>query len=296
MCRDKSRVDRICEGDSNTRFFHISVTIRRVSNRIMCLKDEVGNENSEPGNIKDHILIFHRKLYSTEQVSCPDLPLHMEGPLDLIRINHIPTHDEIRTALFSMKPMKTPGPDGFHLIFFAENLGYPRERCLQGYLCLVRGGGDISDNLNEALICLIPKQPCAETIKQLRPISLCNTLYTLVTKIPVTRLKHLIPAWISGYQNSFIKGRGADINLVVASEILHSINRKKGKWGWFVLKIYLEKAYDRVEWSFVRECLLDCQLNLDFVNFIMDCVSKASSTVFMNGRQFYTFSHSRGLC
>lgn len=74
MCRDKSRVDRICEGDSNTRFFHISVTIRRVSNRIMCLKDEVGNENSEPGNIKDHILIFHRKLYSTEQVSCPDLP------------------------------------------------------------------------------------------------------------------------------------------------------------------------------------------------------------------------------
>lgn len=102
------------------------------------------------------------------------------------------------------------------------------------------GGGHISNNLNEALTCLNSKQPCPETIKQFHPISPCNTLYKLVTKIPVTRLKPLILAWILGYQNSFIKCSVVDISLVVALKILHFMNRKKGKSGWFVLKIDLE--------------------------------------------------------
>lgn len=134
-----------------------------------------------------------------------------------------------------------------------------------------------------------------ETIKQFRPISLCNMLYKLVTKILVTRLKPLIPAWISHNQNSFIKGRSLNINLVVASEILHSMKRKIGKGGWFALKIDLEKAYDQIEWSFVRECLQNFQMDPVAINLIMDCISKAYSCVLINGRKSEKFDHTRGL-
>ena len=48
-------------------------------------------------------------------------------------------------------------------------------------------------------------------------------------------------------QNSFIKGRGPEVNLMVAAEVLHSMQKKKGKKGWFALKVDLEKAYDTME-------------------------------------------------
>lgn len=84
------------------------------------------------------------------------------------------------------------------------------------------------EDLGHALICLILKQSSLETVKHFRPISLCNTLYKLFTKILVNRLKLLIAKQISPNQNNLIKGSGPDINLIVASEVLHSMNMKKG--------------------------------------------------------------------
>ena len=68
-----------------------------------------------------------------------------------------------------------------------------------------------------------------ETVKHLRPISLCNTLYKVLAKVLVNRLKPFMPKLISQNQNSFSKERGPNINLVVASEVLHSMSKKKGK-------------------------------------------------------------------
>ncbi|XP_048493309.1 uncharacterized protein LOC125493826 [Beta vulgaris subsp. vulgaris] len=73
------------------------------------------------------------------------------------------------------------------------------------------------------------------------------------------------------------------------------MQKKKGKWGWFTLKIDLEKAYDRIEWAFVRECLLDLHLDLPAIDLIMSCISSASSRVLINGGQYEEFTHSRGL-
>lgn len=113
-------MDRIGEGDRNTRYFHQSVTIRRMSNRILCLRDEVGNEISEPVEIRSHILRFYTMLYSTEQISCPRTDTFV-GAHSCLDISYLPSTEEIRAALFSMKPLKAPGPDGFHPIFFLKS-------------------------------------------------------------------------------------------------------------------------------------------------------------------------------
>ena len=147
----------------------------------------------------------------------------------------------------------------------------------------------------QAVICLIPKQNPPDTVKHLRPISLCNTLYKLATKVIVNRLKPLIPYWISPNQNSFIKGRGPDVNIVVATEILHSMKKKKGKMGWFALKIDVEKAYDRIAWNFARTCLQKLDLNDSSISFITSCITQASSSIPINGRKTNTFNHTRGL-
>ena len=71
----------------------------------------------------------------------------------------------------------------------------------------------------------IPKQENLESVKPLRPISLCDTIYKIVTKVIVNIIKLLITNWVSQNQNGFIEERCTEINLVSAYDILHSMHK-----------------------------------------------------------------------
>lgn len=88
------------------------------------------------------------------------------------------------------------------------------------------------------------------------------------------RLKPLIPNCVSWNQNGFIEGRGTKINLVVASKILHSKKKKKGNLGCFSMKVDLKKAYDRMEWDFVRMCFQANNLDNHSISLIMNCITR----------------------
>ena len=79
----------------------------------------------------------------------------------------------------------------------------------------------IPPRLNKTLIALIPKQLGLESISHFRHISLCNTLYKIVSKILVLRLKNLMPNLISPSQTAFVAGRRGANNVIVAQELLY---------------------------------------------------------------------------
>lgn len=148
--------------------------------------------------------------------------------------------------LFQIGPVKAPEPDGLHAVFFQRywnDVGGDLVNFIQRFF----RDGTFPEEINKFLICLIPKFDNPQTIKQFRPIGLCNSAYKLVTKILVNRLRPHLQELISANQNSFIQGKGSDVNFVVANEVIHSMKNKKGKKGWFALKIDLEKAYDIIE-------------------------------------------------
>ena len=70
LWRTKSRLERIGKGERNTGYFHRSVMMRRASNRILCLRDEVGREIHEPVEIKERITHFYRNLYTMDHDLC----------------------------------------------------------------------------------------------------------------------------------------------------------------------------------------------------------------------------------
>ena len=51
--------------------------------------------------------------------------------------------------------------------------------------------------INHTFISLIPKVEHPETLKQYRPISLCNVAYKLITKIIANRLRKIMPIVIA---------------------------------------------------------------------------------------------------
>ena len=82
-----------------------------------------------------------------------------------------------------------------------------------------------------------------------RLISLYNVIYNIISKVLENRLKQVFPHIILPTQSAFVPGRLITDNVLVAYETLHTVHaKKKGKKGTLALKLYINKAYDRVEW------------------------------------------------
>jgi hypothetical protein len=108
-------------------------------------------------------------------------------------------------------------------------------------------------------------------------------VYKIVTKVIVSRIRPLLSNLISPYQTIFVPGRRGVDNVVIAQELIHTIHKKKGRVGHFMLKIDLEKAYDRIKWSFIREVLILFKFPMSLVNLILECISSSSSAILFNG-------------
>ena len=100
---------------------------------------------------------------------------------------------------------------------------------------------------------------------------------------------------ISPFQSAFVPGRKGIDNAVIVQELIHSISRRKGTVGYMAIKIDLEKAYDKLEWSFIRERLMGINFPQDLIDLIMSCVCSVSSSVLFNGGILETFYPSRGI-
>ena len=82
-------------------------------------------------------------------------------------------------------------------------------------------------------------------------------------------------------QMAVVSGRKGTNNVIIAQEVLHSLGKKKGRTGFMALKIDLEKAYDKLEWSFIRDMLIRINLPMDIIDVIMSCVSTVSTSYFI---------------
>lgn len=74
-------------------------------------------------------------------------------------------------------------------------------------------------------------------VGQFWPKSSCNVVYKLISKIFLTEhLKVVLPRLISPFQLVFVPRRVIQDNYIVAAEIFHQMNHKRGKGGWIEIK------------------------------------------------------------
>lgn len=200
MWKQCSRIMWLAEGDKNTRFFHLRASQRRRKNKITKLRKPDGEFTENEVKMGALASAFYKDLYTSE------------GTEDMERVlSTVPTKvttamneqllmafekEEIKRALFQMFPAKAPGPDGLPAHFFQRNWELCGDEISEIVLQVLRGEDDPTI-INNTCIVLIPKVDNPNELGQFRPISLCNVIYKIASKVMANRLKLILPEIIS---------------------------------------------------------------------------------------------------
>ncbi|KAL6219594.1 hypothetical protein ACLB2K_007353 [Fragaria x ananassa] len=203
--------------------------------------------------------------------------------------------EEVHRALHQMHPSKSPGRDGLSPCFYQKFWDIVGSDVVEAVRCFLVSDEQMA-SINKTFVTLIPKVPVPKHMSQLRPISLCNVLYKLGSKVLANRLKPIIDKIISPFQGAFVPGRLISDNSLLAFEIAHHMkNRRSGKKGYCALKLDMSKAYDRVEWLFLEVVLRRLGFCEIWVRQILRCVSMVSYSFLLNGSPRGLLHPGRGL-
>jgi hypothetical protein len=160
----------------------------------------------------------------------------------------------------------------------------------------VLNGGDMTSKWNDTVIALIPKVKELDKVTDLWPISLCNVVYKLISKVLANRLKTILPDIISPTQSAFVPGCLISDNILIAYELTHHfLKRKKGNTGFAAIKLDMSMAYDRVEWQFLEQMMMKLGFCQAWIKLMMNCVSTVNYQIKVNGALSSAFTPERGL-
>jgi hypothetical protein len=285
--QQKSKELWLKDGDRNTKYFNASATQKRRRNRIEKIMDVRGCTWERDEDIENAFINFFRKVYTSEPTG--DMSQCLQGVTGRVtpemncRLTRAYSHEEIREAIFQMSPLKAHGPDGYSAGFFQDNWPIVGEEVCQAIFTSLNSG-ILNTDLNFTYIALIPKKQDASIVSDFRPISLCNVLYKIISKVLANKLKEILPKIISATQSAFIPGRLITDNILAAYETLHTMHsRMYGKKGYMAVKLDMSKAYDRVEWHFLEAVMVAMGFAEEWVKLIMMCVRTANYSVLVNG-------------
>nr|KYP40468.1 Transposon TX1 uncharacterized [Cajanus cajan] len=288
----KSREQWVKFGDRNTSFFHAQTLARRRRNKIQGLFLPDGTWHTDPVVMKTEAVRFYKELFSVNNDQ-GSLDMHagispalgVEARSALIAPV---TKEEVRRAVRSMKSFKAPGPDGFQPFFFKQYwpiVGDELWRTVRDAFQL--GYSDLS--LLETQMVLIPKVNHPVSLKEFRPISLCNVAWKVISKVIVARLRPFLQGVIGPFQGSFIPRRGTRDHSIIAQEAFHFVRKDSSGVGSLALKIDLEKAYDRVRWEFLESTLVQFGFPTIIIQLIMWGLKNSSISLLWNGSTLPSF-------
>jgi len=296
--RQRAHVRWLEKGDRNTSFFHAVCSERKRSNRIGRSRKDDGSWVEEEVEKRSFITNYFMSLFRTnglydshELTDVVQRKITEEMNNSLIKEF---TPEEVKAVVDSIGDLKAPGPDEMPAVFYKQFWDVIGEKVTKEVLDVLNGGL-IPEGWNETTIVLIPKVKNPDKLKDLRPISLCNVIYKIVSKALANRLKQILLEMISPAQSAFVPGRLISNNILIAYELTHYMKqKKKGKEGYAAVKLDMSKAYDRVEWHFLAQMMEKLEFHQRWINVVMKCVSSVSYKIRVNGELTETFKPERG--
>jgi len=297
--KQRAKENWLRNGDRNSKFFHACANQKHGRSRISVITDKDGRSCESKEEIESAFVSYFQELFTgganLEVAACTEvLECKVTEDMNQKLLAEF-TLDEISVALNQMPPLKAPGPDGFSACFYQHNWATVHHEVCSVVLHFLNSG--IMDaRINRTHIALIPKNLSPVSVMDFRPISLCNVIYKLISKVLANRLKVVLPKIISPTQSAFIPGRLISDNILAAFETMHSMQtRMWGKTGYMGFKLDMSKAYDRVEWDFLETTMRRLGFDGKWVKLIMTCIRTVTYSVVVNGHPVGNIRPTRGI-
>ncbi|XP_072074317.1 secreted RxLR effector protein 78-like [Arachis hypogaea] len=101
---------------------------------------------------------------------------------------------------------------------------------------------------------------------------------------------------VSPIQSAFVSNRLIQDNIIIVQEIYHSLEKRKSNGAEnMVIKLDMNKSYDRMEWNFIESVLKAFGFHPKWVKLIMECITTTSYRIKVNGALSRKIIPSRGL-
>lgn len=263
---------------------------------------ETNQVETEPTKISDSFASYYKQLYKAEELEFKEE--RTSEFLKSLKMNKLSNEEaellikpisesEIKENITKLKNNKTPGTDGFsgeyYKIFVNE---------LTPILCklynYVLKSGDPPNSWSEAILTVIHKEGKDPLLcNSYRPISLLCVDYKILTSIITSRIQKNIKKLIEPDQTGFILGRQGTNNIRRALNLQAIAARDKQ--SSMLLGLDAEKAFDRVDWVFLKQTLIEMGFGREFVAWINLLYKEPSSKVRVNGHCSSFFRIERGV-
>ncbi|XP_038697968.1 uncharacterized protein LOC119995523 [Tripterygium wilfordii] len=275
--KQKAKVKWCKEGDANTKFFHAS----------WVSGEELG---------KNLVTFFQCQLSQIEvpdRVITEDFISHIPQIVtqgDKILLDNLPYPNEVKNVVFSIDADSCSGPDGFNGHFFQSCWNIIESDLVEACKAFWNGQ-NLPKSCTSTLIVLIPKVVNPTKFSDLRPISLCNLVNKIISKIMAIRL---LPNIISSNQSAFVKGGDISDNVLLAQELLAHLN-KKVRGNNVLIKLDMAKAYDRVSWPFLTQMFRKLGFSEGWIDLVWNLISNNWFSILFNGNSLGYLKSGRGL-
>jgi len=201
----------------------------------------------------------------------PDQQLALEEPFELI---------ELAAAVSGAAASKSPGLDGLSYELYKAVLPLVGPSLLAAFNHML-ARGELGPSLCAGVVRLLPKVAGVPTAAQLRPITLLNTDYKLLTKMFVARLLPVLPDVLQATQLCSVRGRSifdGAAAVVSAATYLHHKKRPG-----YLISLDFFHAYDRVCLSWVDTVLAALGFGRTFRRWIAVLHAGATATFMLHG-------------
>ncbi|KAL4368584.1 hypothetical protein GQ457_05G017660 [Hibiscus cannabinus] len=242
----KSRLKWFKEGDKNTKFFHLTASLRNKTNFISCIqvKNEVlSDQKSISLAFEDHFRSSFNNM-STIPVNefVGEFTKLSQGSVGLLEAPF--TIEEVWSSIMSADGNCAPGPDGFNLDFYKRYWNLLSSDIMKFFELFYRG--KLPDkSLNHSFITLISKKAAPNCFNDFRHISLVSSLYKILARVLARKLSKCLSEVIGDTQFAFIQGRQIIDCSLIANEIIEDL--RKTKQNAVVFKADFQNSYDSVD-------------------------------------------------
>ncbi|XP_019429404.1 PREDICTED: uncharacterized protein LOC109337009 [Lupinus angustifolius] len=261
VMKQKSKINWLQLGDGNNAFFHATVKDKSKNKSIYTLTKSDGTSVSTQEGIMQEVLSFYTNLVGTTTT-------HRKS-VNLIALRRSPcfsrdmafnliqrvTKEEVWIALQGIGESKAPGIDGYNSHFFKTAWDIVKDdvwKAVDEFFKWKR----LYPAIKCTLVTMLPKTNDATTMKDMRPISCCTTIYKVISKILTTRLGRVINHVVDESQSAFVPGKVIHDNILLAQELVRGYMRK-GISPRCMLQMDIQKAYYTVEWDALESIMIE---------------------------------------